>query len=365
MDLGSLRFLEPSFLWLLAAVPPLLLLWMRQCLKRRRAARQYAAGRAVPIRERMATVGDLWFWLFAMVAMASTVVALARPQAVLSVVRRAGADIVILLDGSASMRTADVSPDRWQRSVRWVKTFAETLNWRDDRVALGLFAFYAAPQLRLTKDPNALFFFLDHLARESPFRLTVDTSWDTNLEEGLHWGLRLLDKNEELYGPSPNAKAFVVLTDGQTWSGDVSESLKETTKRGVPTYVIGVGTVGGGMIPEPEWPYGVVPTWAQGGPIRAALDRGSLQEIALAGRGRYFELERETDRSIALRIIQDVRGRSATGLQEQRIDAYWQFLLGAAGALGLALLFTRERAQLWWQAVAVLAALLVLVNVTR
>lgn len=364
MEIGSLRFLEPSFLWLLVGIPPLMLLWIWQCARRRTAARRYAAGRIVPVRESVATIGDLWFWLFAMIAVASTIVALARPQAVLSVVRTAGADIVILLDASASMRVPDVQPDRWQRAVRWVRTFAETLNWRDDRVALGLFAYYAAPQLRLTKDPNALFFFLDHLAEESPFRLDVDTSWDTNLEEGLRWGLRLLDKNEELYGPSPNAKAFVVLTDGQTWSGDVGQSLEQTTKRGIPTYVIGVGTLGGGMIPEPVWKYGVVPAWAQGGPVHSALDRASLQDIALAGRGRYFELERETDRTIALRIIQDVRGRSATGLQEQRVDAYWHFLLGAAGALGLALIFTRDRTQLWWQATAVFVALLLLVNVT-
>ena len=364
MEIGSLRFLEPSFLWLLAGLPPLVLLWVWQCARRGTAARRYAAGLTVPVRQRIVTIGDLWFWLIAMVAVALTIVALARPEAVLSVVRTAGSDIVILLDASASMRAADVQPDRWQRAVRWVRTFAETLNWRDDRVALGLFAYYAAPQMRLTKDPNALFFFLDHLDDEPPFRLDVDTTWDTNLEAGLYWGLRLLNKNEELYGPSPNAKAFVVLTDGQTWSGDVSQSLEQTTKRGIPTYVIGVGTIGGGMIPEPEWPYGVVPTWAQGGPVHSALDRASLQDIALAGHGRYFELERETDRSIALRIIQDVRGRSAIGLQEQRVDVYWHFLLGAAGALGLALIFTRERSQLWWQAAAVLAALLLLVNVT-
>lgn len=117
---------------------------------------------------------------------------------------------------------------------------------------------------------------MDHLAKESPFRLDVDTSWDTNLEEGLHWGLRLVDKNEDLYGPSPNAKAFVVLTDGQTWSGDVSQSLERTTKLGIPTYVIGVGTVSGGMIPEPEWLYSVVPAWAQGGSGQAAAVLAAL-----------------------------------------------------------------------------------------
>ena len=59
-----------------------------------------------------------------------------------------------------------------------------------ERVALALFASRAAPQVRLTSDPNALFFFLDHLRREPPFRLRDDTSWDTNIEHGLTWAVR-------------------------------------------------------------------------------------------------------------------------------------------------------------------------------
>jgi Ca-activated chloride channel family protein len=360
----QVQFVDPSYLWLLAGLVPLALLWIWHCARRRIATRRYTAGRTVPVRERFATIGDLWVWLFAMIAMASTIVALARPQAVMNVARTAGADVVILLDASASMRVRDVQPDRWQRAVRWVRTFAETLSWRDDRVALGLFAHYAAPQLRLTKDPNALFFFLDHLSDEPPFRLDVDTTWDTNLEEGLYWGMRLLDKNEELYGPSAHARAFVVLTDGQAWSGDVRQSLALTTTRGIPTYIIGVGTLGGGTIPEPAWPRGIPPRWAEGGPVRAVLDRASLLSIAEAGRGRYFELGRESDLSIALRIIEDVRSRSTTGLEAERVDLYWRCLLVAASAAGLALMFTRERTQLWWQAAAVIAALLLVISAT-
>jgi hypothetical protein len=140
--------------------------------------------------------------------------------------------------------------------------------------------------------------------------------------------------------------------------------VQETVKRGISTYLVGVGTIGGGTIPEPQWTYGVVPAWAKGGPVHSVLDRASLQSIALASRGRYFELDREPDRDVALRIIQDVRGRSAHGLQEQTVDMYWVFLLGAAGVLGLALTFTRERVQLWWQAAGALAALAILVAIT-
>jgi len=364
MEVGPFRFLEPSFLWLLYGLPVLLLLWIWQCARRRSAARHYLAGRTVPVRERFAMIGDLWRWLCVTVAIALTVLALARPQSVVSVVHTTGADIIILLDGSASMRAQDVQPDRWQRAIRWIRTFAEMLSWREDHVALGLFAHYAAPQLRLTKDPNALFFFLDHLGTESPFRLDIDTTWDTNLEAGIYWGLRLLDKSDELYGSSANARAFVVLTDGQAWSGDVGTSLELTTKREIPIYVVGVGTLGGATIPEPAWPGGVVPSWAEGGPVRSSLDRRSLQDIAQAGLGRYFELDREPDRAVALRIIRDVRSRSASGARENPIDLYWHFLLGTAAALGLALTFTKERPQLWWQAITVLGALLLLVSLT-
>ena len=218
MEIGPLRFGAPQLLWLLAGLVPLLGLWLWQFARRRSAVRHYMAARAVPVPERLSTAGDLWFWLLVMAAMASTIVALARPQTVARVVRAAGADVVILMDASASMRVADVAPDRWQRAVRWVRTFAESLSWREDRVALGLFAHYAAPQLRLTKDPNSLFFFLDHLGEAPPFPLDVDTTWDTNLEAGFYWGMRLLEKNEELFGPSANARAFVVLTDGQAWT---------------------------------------------------------------------------------------------------------------------------------------------------
>lgn len=364
MDLTTLRFAQPVFLWLLAALPPLVLLWIWQCARRRAAARRFRTARTVPVPERFVGVGELWFWLLVLVAMGAVSVGLARPHAVVDVVRTGGIDAVILLDGSASMRVRDARPDRWQRAVSWVRTFAETLSWRDDRVALGLFAHYAAPQLRLTRDPNALFFFLDHLAKAPPFRLEVDTTWDTNLEEGLYWGLRLVDKNEELYGPSANAKAFVVLTDGQAWSGNVSKSIAAANGRAISTYVIGVGTIDGGFVPEPGWPSGYVPAWADGGPVYSSLERSSLQEIALAGGGRYFELDREPDRTIALRIIQDVRSRSASTVREESTELYWRFLLAAAGALGLALIFARERPQLWWQTAAVAGGLITLVMLT-
>ena len=130
-----------------------------------------------------------------MVAASLCIAALARPQALVTALVRTGADIVILQDGSASMYVNDVKPDRWRRSVQFMRTFADALAWKNgDRVALALFAHIAAPQLRLSKDPNAFFFFLDHLGEHSPFLLANDPTWDTNIEEGVYWGLQLLNR---------------------------------------------------------------------------------------------------------------------------------------------------------------------------
>src|SRR5207244_11238714 len=135
--------------------------------------------------EQSSRAGDLAFWLSLIAASSLCIIALARPQARVTIVRKAGADIVILQDGSASMYVKDVKPDRWRRSIQFLRTFADALSWKGDRVALAIFAHTAAPQLRLTKDPNSFFFFLDHLGDHSPFRLEDTPTWDTNLETGI------------------------------------------------------------------------------------------------------------------------------------------------------------------------------------
>src|SRR5690606_17573533 len=148
-------------------------------------------------------------------------------------------------------------------------------------------AHVASPQIRLTKDPNTFFFFIDHLDAVSPFRIEDETTWDTNLEQGIYWGLRLIERDRELHGPSKNAAAFLMLSDGESWSGEVERSLKRAQDAGVPLFVIGVGTLGGGRMPEFRDKDGKV-EYDPETPVYSRLDRASLQKIATAGGGQYF-----------------------------------------------------------------------------
>lgn len=351
-----IRFVEPVFLWLLCAPGLLLLMWTWQLARRRVDIHRHVKARILPVRERYPLTGGLAFWLCVILAMVAVIVALARPQARLTLVQRVGVDFIILQDGSTSMRVTDVRPDRWRRSTAWLRTFAETISWTDERVALALFAYRPAPQVRLTRDPNAFFFFLDHLTDEPPFRLEDNTSWDTNIEDGIAWGVRMIEKDEELYGQRRNVKAFVVLSDGQAWSGEVDKSLELARQHGIRIYVVGVGTTTGGLIPDlPPHPYD-----RRFLPIHSALDRPSLRAIADGGGGKYFELGVESDEVIALQLLADVQQRGGgTRREATYAELYWWFLVGAAGCLGLATALLRERTQLWCQLAGGVALLVV------
>ena len=364
INLDTVRFATPEYLWLLIAPGVLFIGWCWQLSARRRDSRRFRQHRRLPVRERFPVFGNLVFWLCLIFASACTILALSRPTAAAALVRTAGVDLVVLQDGSASMRTQDVPGNRWQRSMRFLRVLGESLAWKDDRMAMALFAHIAAPQVRLTKDPNTFFFFLDHLAQEPPFRLEDDTSWDTNIELGIAWGMRLIEKDTELYGKSPNAKAFVLVTDGQSWSGEVARALKIARTNDVPVFVVGVGTTVGGLIPEaPRKPNDTSPVEP---PIHSSLDRASLATIANAGGGEYLELDREGDREISNKIIDAARRRAGSrGLQLESEELYWRCLAAAAIFMFIGLLFLQERVELWLQAAGAGVALVLVWTLTR
>lgn len=348
--MNTVVFGAPQFLWLLAVPAVLVAAWVWRFGRRVIDLRRLRARRSLPIRERFAIGGDLWPWLFVTLSIALLIVAAARPRGVTTTVTRAGVDIVVLQDGSASMHVTDVAGGtRWQRSMTFLRLLSDSLSWNDDRMALTVFAHIATPQIRLTSDPNTVFFFLDHLHGRPPFRLEDDTTWDTNLEQGIAWGLRLIEKDRELHGPSVNGKLFVLISDGEAWSGEVARSIEKASREHVPLFVVGVGTLGGGALPESVTADGT----QEPSPGRSRLDRASLQRIAAAGGGHYFELDRDPDRDIANAIIDAGRRQMPATIEEGAVDElYWQFLAAAMAAAAMAAVLFRERAELWMQLTA-------------
>lgn len=355
-----MTFGAPAALWLLAFPALLAAAWAWRAIRRWTEVRELASRRIVPHRERHPRLGSLPAWLCLAAASASAIVALARPHGTATSMARAGVDVVVLQDGSASMHVKDVAGSRWQRSMVFLRRFGDALSWQDDRVALAAFAHIATPQIRLTRDPNTLFFFLDHLSGRPPFRLEDDTTWDTDLEQAVAWGLRILEKDEELHGASPNARVFVMLSDGEAWSGEVARSIDRARDARVPIFVVGVGTLAGDWLPEVH-----VPITEEPAPHAISrLNRASLQRIAESAGGQYFELDRDDDRQIANAIVDAGRRLAPPRAAEPTVtELYPRFLTAAVALAGLALVFARSPTELWLQFGLAAATLAVVVRV--
>ena len=160
-------------------------------------------------------------------------------------------DVSASLANRRARRTRAPAATRWQRSMDFLRLLGDSLSWNDDRMALTVFAHIATPQIRLTNDPNTVFFFLDHLHDRPPFRLEDDTTWDTNLEQGIAWGLRLIEKDQELHGAV--AERQVVRDAVGRRIVERRGGARRSTAPCASTcrcIVIGVGTLAGGDLPE-------------------------------------------------------------------------------------------------------------------
>ena len=135
----TLRFENPMWLWLLAALPALLM-WQATVARRRRATLRYSDLRlleglsAAPARILLAVPGVMRH-----LALTLLVVAMARPQ--MGEVRRdvltEGVDIVLVLDCSGSMEETDFRPNRLVAAKEVIAQFVE--GRESDRIGLVVF----------------------------------------------------------------------------------------------------------------------------------------------------------------------------------------------------------------------------------
>lgn len=358
--ISRFRFLEPQLLWLSVISALFLVLWFISYVRRRRDVRQRKRQYIVPHKERFRLCGRLLgFSLGLLVIQPFLIGALAKPQIKSGVRAGGGVSAMVVNDGSPSVRIEDSGqwpcssrPDdrmrnRWQWEMCFTRAFTKELRWEQDRMGIALFADRGAPLVHLTQDPNVVLFFIEQIADSIPFRLDNVTSWNTNIEEGLFWSRRMIelfdDFNEERGTEDENVRIVVLVSDGGVVEGEVGKEIEHLQERGIPIYVVGVGTDEGGIIPGSKEFFGE--------PVHWSIERESLQAIARAGSGRYYELGKLSDREIARAILTDVASRRVQLQREQQKtgrkvasedieewqDIYWYFLLFAAGPLAFAL----------------------------
>jgi Ca-activated chloride channel family protein len=251
-------------------------------------------------------------------ALALLVVALAKPNAALSVPREE-ATVVLALDVSRSMLAEDVRPTRVAAAKATAAAFAEQV---PEKFSIGLVAFAtrATVSLPATTDRQA---FLDALA-------SLRTGEGTSIGEAIQRALQLAGRQTLAPdGPGqppprdPPPAAILLISDGaQTQQGITpQEAASQARRLGVPIFTVALGT-----------PDGIVERTLPGGfteRIRVPPDPRALRTIADVSGGKFFAAPDE--RSLAA-VYESLRSR--LGEQTKQIEVSAAF--AGAGALLLA-----------------------------
>ncbi|MBR3653849.1 MAG: VWA domain-containing protein [Elusimicrobia bacterium] len=207
------------------------------------------------------------------------VVALARPKWGLKQVeaKSLSSDIVVAIDVSKSMLAQDLKPDRITRAKIVFKDLSEKL--KGQRIGLIAFAGQAYWQCPLTSDIKAFEMFLSLLDTDAvPF-------YGTNIAAPIELACESLKKV-----PS-NAKALVVITDGESFDGDLKQALELAKESQTKIFCVGIGTEKGEPIPTYE--NGQFKEYLKdekGKTVVTKLDSSTLEQIALATGGRYYNM---------------------------------------------------------------------------
>jgi len=300
-NLPPVTFLWPQLLWLLLALPLLVLLYVWLLRRRKRTALRYA--NLSIVREALGK-GPGWRRhvppVLMLLSLAAMLLAASRPMASITL-PSTQQTIILAMDVSGSMRAEDVQPNRLVASQNAAKAFLAEL---PRHVKVGIVAFAGSAQVvqpvtlsredlstaidkfqlqRATAIGSAIVVSLSELFPDQRISLT-DMTYSRNTDPFAPRG-RSLDQprnsEEKAFQPvepgSYGSAAIILLTDGQRTTGvDTAEAAKMAADRGVRVYTVGVGTVEGEVIGFEGWS------------MRVRLDEDTLKDVARTTRAEYF-----------------------------------------------------------------------------
>ncbi|MBN8262772.1 MAG: VWA domain-containing protein [Xanthomonadales bacterium] len=313
--LSQLHFLRPWWLLGLLALPALA--WgLQRTARQRQAWRQAVDPHLLP---HLLDAGDVrrsvrpWGHWSALLALALALVAMAGPSLRQEAVPlwQARQPLVVAMDLSGAMLARDLPPSRLAQARAKLATLLRERS--GGQVALVVFAEDAYTVAPLTDDAGNVALFLDALA---PDVMPADGH---RADRAIAWSARLLGQGGFQRG------RILVMTDRA--DADAFAEATRARASGYEVSVLGIGSVRGGVFDAPD------------GLDAARLDEGALQQLAVAGGGRYAALT-PTDADLrALGVLVPAAGGAEAAQGEQRRtwrdDGYWLLPLVMVLALPL------------------------------
>lgn len=334
------RFANVEWLYVLAVVPLLLLLYFVAVRRRKKALERF--GDNALLAELMPDVSlsrRFWKLVLSAIALALVVIGVANPQigSKYEEVKREGFELMIALDISNSMMAEDLQPNRLERAKQSISKLVDEL--KGDKIGIVVFAGDAYVQLPLTVDYAAAKLFLS----------TIDT--DIIPTQGTAIG-KAIKLSLNSYGEQPaKNRAIIVITDGENHEDDAVQAAKTAKDMGVLVHTIGIGSAQG--TPIPLYVNGRKSGFRKdrdGNPVVTKLDEQRLHEIADAGGGIYIKA---TNAMSALKVLFDELNKMEKSEFGSKMftdyeDRFQYFI--AAGLLLLVIeLFLSERKSVWFR----------------
>lgn len=212
------------------------------------------------------------------VALGLIVLALARPQWGQEAGRGQveAAQVMVVLDVSASMLAADMSPSRLERAKLEIRDLLQRLE--GDQFGLVLFSGAAFVQCPLTVDRVMVQDFLD-LAQPA-----VISRPGTALASAIQAAMAGFDPQRE------SQRVILIFTDGEDPDSDPEAAAREAREAGITIYTVGFGQAEGATVPQldQEGRPGAPMLDEAGQPVLSRPDPALLERLARAGGGRYL-----------------------------------------------------------------------------
>lgn len=216
-------------------------------------------------------------------AMCSCIVAAARPFNGYRTAEASvnGRNLIIALDISRSMETRDVAPSRLGAARSAAQMLIDSLP--TDKIGLMIFSGEAELTVPLTYDHAALQEILNRVNRD------WESYGGTNLEQVVNIAL------DDFSQTAPDGtNALVIISDGEETIDFPSDLLSEARKKNLLIITVGVGTQGGGPIPDENSENGL---WKDhdNKHVISKLQPQILTRLAQETNGSYFLMDGSTD----------------------------------------------------------------------
>jgi Ca-activated chloride channel family protein len=270
----------------------------------------------------------IWKFILFLSAFSFVIIGIINPQSgsKLEEVKRKGADLMICLDVSNSMKAMDLQPNRLEKSKQAITKLIDKLE--GDRIGVIVFGGEAYVQLPITTDYAASKLFLESINTD------MIPTQGTAIGAAINLAVESFGKDEG------KNKAILIITDGENHEDDAIKAAEAAAEKGITIHTIGMGSIDGA--PIPVYKNGIREGFRKdkdGNTIMTKLNQQTLQEISAAGKGIFV---RATNSDSGLNYVLDAIDKMEKKEFESKIysDYEDQFQIFIAIALLLLLVET-------------------------